>query len=607
MVRSMPSTRRLYRWRDVGIGAAIVLLLIICRFEILTSPPYWDAAIGLWTEGAVIQRNRFDLWNHWVYGQHSLMGGETSYRFSLLPAFVGVLMAILPSPTLTFVVYHLLTFACTAAIAVLIARLFAPATGVWVASLAAAVLLTAPVFSTQIDMLGMEIPLALVTVLCASLVASHRYSAAVLVTLAGMLIKATSFLLLLALVVQLVLLLFAYRKADPALRRRIRAGWLAALPALGVAWLLLSQEANRIAHVMPGIFVVNLVWFPDLAVVSAIGILFILGWCLWPTHPRSDTPKQSWIQQIGAKVRGEPLVLFSAIAIVGTFLSFVFAHPVPRYVVFVMPLMLVLLLFILGIRPGSATGPPTGIRPSLCAVTLGAIIGFQLLNWNGAFYPSPDTVAKITYHKPSDALRRDGSILERTRAYLPDHNANIALFQSFSENWDGAPVFVGFPFCAFVTLPELGYVKQAMNGYLTNGYHWSRGGLGEAALAVEDSPAVAWFVYSRNPVYQHLCRFYVPPPTDAEEEVLQVLKDEFDPPVVIYQRTLPKTELSPGLRNWYLQHLGPHPQDALEYYPREFHDRDWAVPLALQRVGHKELGDAYLRWRWREPRREQSQ
>lgn len=593
-------------------GLGVFTLVLLCRHEVLTSPPYWDPAIGLWTEAAVIRRSGFDLWNHWLHGQTTLSGGETTYRFSLLPPFVGLLMAA-PTPTGSFVMYHLLTFACASVVAVLLYRLLAPAAGRWVAMLTVAALLTSPIFSTQIDMLGMEIPLALVTLLTASFVSGHRYAAAIAVALGGMLVKATSVVLLLALFCQLVLLgLFAYRGAEPPLKQRIRTGFFTCLPALVLAWLMMASDADRLAHPKPAVFVLALVWFPDLSVMTSVGLGFFLIWYLRPTWGRrEDASRFSWRGAIGERTRAEPLLLFSAIAVAGTFVSFVFAHPLPRYVTFVMPLMFLLLLAFLGLRyrvrfvrdrnsyePRDSVPHPA--LPVVSSAILGALIVYQLGNWNGDLYPSADRIAWITYHQPSDALRRDGSILERSHAYLADHNANIALFRRFSKLWDGAPVFVGFPFCSFVTLPELGYVETAMNGYLTNGYHLTRGGLEDAARAVEDSPPVAWFVYSRNPLYQHLCRFYVPPPSDAEATVC---RDELDPPVIIYRKVLTDADLAHGLRNWYLRHLGPHPE-ALKHYPIEFHNRDWAVVQALDRIGRVDLRNAYIQWRERERSRD---
>jgi hypothetical protein len=207
-----------------------------------------------------------------------------------------------------------------------------------------------------------------------------------------------------------------------------------------------------------------------------------------------------------------------------------------------------------------------------------ALTVFHLANWNGRFYPSEDFIARIVHGRPTDACRTEGSLLERTHAYLADHRANQRMVAEFEAEWDGAPVLANLPFADFLSRPSLGYVRQPMSGYLTGAFHLERGTFRDVAKILIDRPREIWCLYSRNMFSQHLSRFYIPPPPGQKEGPIDV-------PAQFYKLGFDAGELSSPTNNWYFQHVGPHPEH-LPHYPPRFSDRDVILEETLHRIDH---------------------
>lgn len=552
----------------------IVVALIACRWPILFSPPYWDAALGLWAEADTLVRKDFNLAQHWFVEPHGLVGGTAFYRFTWLPPFLAFVMKYSPDADFTILFYRILTFSWTAIIAMLLYQLVRRPGSPTTALLTTVAALTSPILCTQIDMLAMEIPLAVASVGVARLVAVHRYVMATIVAVAGFLTKPSMLILLLALVAQTTLVLLFADRTNRGLRWQAGRGLFLATFAVVMGYGMHSGDlgpASSFTFAMP---LVMSLWFPDLMILAVVGILgaglgLLLPWGR-PVWDEAVKPR-TFAQRCLAK----PEITFAVIAVAGGLASFVFVRALPRYVTFLVPLIFLLVTFAtqrLSVR--WATHP-----------LLVLVLAFNLLNWNGSLYPSPSLIARIMHDRWTDALNRDGAILERTHAYLADHRSNIDALRKLEAAWDGAPVFTGYPFVAMLSAPRLGYVDEAISGYMTNGFHTKWNSFGDVAQTVVEPPPAAWFIYSRNSLEQHWARFHIPPP-EEDDEILY--DDGGPPPLVVYRKRMSTSEIVPGLTNWYFKQLGPSP-DTLPHRPPLFRDRTVSVMEALGRLDRPDL------------------
>jgi len=106
------------RWPWWVAWLVITIGLTVWRFEVIDSPPYWDFGQGLWHEANYLAETNFDYQRLWYEEKRIWEGGADCYRTSILPTVVAVLMKIGPPP-FAQIAFHLLTFACTAAILLL--------------------------------------------------------------------------------------------------------------------------------------------------------------------------------------------------------------------------------------------------------------------------------------------------------------------------------------------------------------------------------------------------------------------------------------------------------------------------------------------------------
>lgn len=563
------------RW--IAAGALVFAAMLAARWDVLRDPPYWDHALSLWPEAHDLAEKRLNLVQHWLEEPTWLAGGKAAYRFSVLPTLIAVLMLALPSPAASFIAYRLFTFACASAAALLLFAALRRTEGRATAALATAAALTAPVFSTQIDMLGMEIPLALAASVVAALVAAGRFAWAAAAAFAGMFVKATMIVVVLAVACTVLVLLLFGSRADKMQRRKLWFGLLTCLWAVpAAAILLVGVEADAVVRFVrfePIRWIAPLLWCPDLVFLSAWGLVAYVGWLAGASRSdRLDGRPDSAPGRLAA----EPLALFAVVVVAGVFSSFAFVQSLPRYLAFAVPFIVASFAFALRF---------SGMKPWTRGGLLAALVAWNLLNWRGDLYPSERTVSRLLQQRGTDLADREGSMLERSRAYLDDHRRNIAAMKALGEAWNGAPVFAGAPFCYFLAIPALGYVDRPLSGYATNGFHYQVGAFRDAALAAVDRPKEAWFVYSRNPFYQRVAWFVVPPPRPDRDFVL--FDDGRPSPVVVYRRTFSEAEREPFRGNWFLGQLRGHP--------------DWQDPPrataaeSLERIGRSDLWERFQR------------
>jgi len=163
----------------------IFLFLVATKWNVLLFPPYGDSVGGPFAEGWWLARHGFDyigLLNQPGYAQ----GGPKAYMTSAFPTYLAVMYTLFSSVKLFLVVNHLVFFAMAAGVAAFVRSIARRIFCIETASLLAALILSWPVFQSQLEALNMELPSLFFAVACAWALARgriHWAGAAALVSL----------------------------------------------------------------------------------------------------------------------------------------------------------------------------------------------------------------------------------------------------------------------------------------------------------------------------------------------------------------------------------------------------------------------------------------
>jgi len=468
----LASPRRRHPLRAAAIAAiavaGITLGLVVWRWDIIASPPYWDAAMGLFVEANFLAETQFDYDRLWHREPRFTYGGAAVYISSILPTFVAALMTLGDSPLFTIVVYRLFNFVCVGIILWFVFLLSRRYAGTGGALLTALVVLTAPPFAAQVDMLGMDIPMTAVAMLCAYFVSSQRYVAAALTSCVAVLFKVTAGVLAPATIALLVGQLLARIHAPAPMRRRLWLALGANVIALGLqlsltSWVGSLEKSREDPYHMDAvaglsIFAELRVLCPDLVLLFALTFLLTLAviflrarhrWRHW--LPRGIISRTE--QALLALATLNPLWIWSWLVAVEMCGLLILVYTIPRYLILPLPMV--------AIVAGSLVFHRRAGRP-VATILATLLICFNLANAYGRFYPAIDIGGLAVQDI------RNGAQLERSREYLIDHRANIAAVRFLDEHARTATILAGNPFVHFLGLPRLGYVEQPLHGFALN-------------------------------------------------------------------------------------------------------------------------------------------
>jgi len=530
------------------------VVITLVRFEVIASPPYWDFAIGLWPEADYLAESGFDYHGLRYEETHSLdyHGGRRSYMTSILPGFLALLMRTLSSPTTVIVTYHLFIFASAAASAVMLFSAIAPQFGPLLATLTCLVVFTNPLFSTQIDMVGMEIPMASFAIWSAMLVEQQRYVSASLVSGAAYLMKATGLVVTLSILLLLVVLLLTVRREpQPHPWRRYLAGLAACLVVLGleIAVILWGTTYSAMLRSRNPNLIWTTLWCPDLLIVFLIcmflGLLVVCGSLfrrLSARRRRRDVPNAKSATSHPTSVYR--MLIFCAFVVLGTLAATTRVPFLPRYLTLAVPFLIVAFVQLLLLRRW---------RRSTCAVLLAGLAVLNLFNWNGALFPDQwKWMARVFGIGVS--VRREGSFLERSHEYLENHRIITNAVKTLELAAGDDPIVVGHPLTYCVSLPSLGYVSRPLRGYAINGFTDAAANLKDVSSLLVDVPPVVVFSQMDTTMYI-LSRFDVPEPEPGDEIIYY--EGEASPLILFRRRLVDRFPEKSERREWYVDRLWP--------------------------------------------------
>lgn len=474
---------------------ALFLGITAWRWEIVDSPPYWDSAMGLFSEADFLAETGFDYRRLAFEEKRFLEGGKAVYITSILPTFVATLMTWLPSPRAVIITYRLFNFACAAVVVLLLVSIVRERAGIRPAILMGALLLSTPVFAVQIDMVGMDIPMLVPAAIAATLVFRERFLLAAGVSFLAYLTKSTGGLVTAATVVYLPLLLLARGfRSSARFRRQLWNGLSANLAILGCEVLLstsvsslpTSKHENFEPDFWRGFAILDNLWTwcPDIVCVFAVTLL------LWlaavgksvrrGTVSRERNGLRTPILEACADILWEQRIfVFCWIAIFGMGLALALVYTIPRYLI--LPYFFLLVIF-------GGVGFSFSRWRRAASVPVMLLVGFNFANLDGRF------LSPLGEKDPFD--KRTGAILERSREYLKDHRQNIELIRLLERHYSAYAVVVPNPYVHLLSLPRLGYVERPLKGYAANTF--TSPSFPAVNKLKEDSPQSLLFLWAQN-------------------------------------------------------------------------------------------------------------
>ncbi|MBX7167792.1 MAG: hypothetical protein K1X74_15780 [Pirellulales bacterium] len=559
---------------------AVCAGLLAWRFETIDSPPYWDATVGLFTEADFLVDSHFDYQRLMTREKSVWDGGARSYVSSVLPSFVALLMLVCPTPRVTIIVYHLFTYACAAVVLVALFRILRPHCGAGAALLAVALTAAVPIFSTQIELLGMEMPMAAAVLMAVDRLFSRRPAAALGWTAVGYACKASgavATVAILGLIVLRAIVVGRDRRRDERLPGAIVLGVLLVAAELFVmrhnhisSELILRDHRHELAtlQVLAPLCCPDLIVLLLLAAAAALVAMFLSARGAAPASGTSGASRpglRSWLARDDVQ-----FVLLCWAIVLGVVLGMARVIFLPRYLLVAVPFLV------------AACAVPlfTANRARWKYALFAGLLVFELANQHGRFYPA---LAQAV----AGELGRTGGLLDRSREYLADHQANLALIRRLEECCAGQPIFVPAPLTNFVTLPRLGYVQKPWTGgYLLNNYSdrvaWLRHPL---AAALDDVPEAPVFIRI-DTLHHRFARLFDTPEPEAGDEILYEDR-RFESPLLVFRKRWGGSVPSRAEREaWYRQRLLPLVSDA---------SRQRAVALHLVQTGQDERALPELR------------
>jgi len=541
-------------------GVLLVLLLFIWRWNILASPPYWDSAMGLCLEANFLAETDFDYERLFTTEPRFNEGGSAIYLISFLPSLLAVLMRWLPSPQAVFIAYRLISFAATAVLLLTVFWILRPRIG-WVgAALVPAAILTTPAFAAQVDLIGMDLFVAVWGVISGALLVQRRFAAVGVVSLVAFFTKITGGLLAVAAVpVTLIALLSAYFRRDRAAERRCWIGLGTQLLAVAVIlafalWLMGLESSEAESYELDASkglssLAIYAQLVPDLAILFFVTLA---GW-IWLTGRRvlevmrSDKKtgdRNARWSSLAAVVIPEPMILFGWMLIFGMLAGLLVTYVIPRYLTLPLPFLLMILGILLFSSPQR--------RPWAAGAML-VLIAFNLANSYGRFFPS------FPVEHPMDW--RNGAQLERSREYLYDHQQNIEAVEQMALEAADTRILAPPPFVHFLSLPRLGYIDEPLKGYALHTF--TSPTFPPVERLRDDPPTDLTFIAVMNRFYGLILfeqRVSIPPMTAGDRLVYKGAPlDPIRPHsgLQVYQKTAGERLTGLEKKRWYLHRLWP--------------------------------------------------
>ncbi|MBY0587267.1 hypothetical protein K2X85_08835 [bacterium] len=557
---------RLPTLRDAVILMVLAGILLYWRRETLFLPPYQDQAAGYWTEADFLADTSFD-YHRLRYGVNHYMDlppGPRSYMISIIPTMLALLMKIIPDATQQIVVVRCLSFLIGAGILWVVFTALFPAIGGIRAALVSLFVLSLPSFMVQIEILGMDPPLALLMTIGFICIAQENFKRASVWGSLAFFVKATGQLVSLVAITYIVgALVITSTGRDVQRKQRLWVGLLIHCAILAAQTAIISwgdTSASLLAT-----FDWPMVLKPPVAILlltPEIGMMIIV--VAWLTVMRMPNflvlPINQYWREIVIFWDSNRIVMVCWIAVLGMLVSSYLFIYTPRYFFCILPIFFITVAIeLFFIRRHNYVYFPI----------IAIFAAFNFANVSGRFYPDVSTFFVTGFSQLSSLTPRLCVFTERSREYLKDHRSTIALIKQLEDHHSGTPVFAPIPYEFYLRNPALGYVSKPLNTF-------SATTLTEAMMGLKrlysESDRSGGINHSLRPIMIYFgdSRLAVPRPT---EDADWVYRDRLEPSLLAYRLHLPEESLRSEreLEEWFLD---------------ETWSRDWMKDRLLKRADY---------------------
>jgi len=412
---------------------AVFVYLVITKFEVLLFPPYGDSASGPFAEAIWLYHHGFN-YAELAKQPGFIEGGPKVYLISLYPTVMAFLMKMI-THTKTFIVFnHLLVFAQAAVIITIFREMLTRLCSRNLALLVSLVILSLPLFSSQVEQINMEIPtlfFATLSIYFLSLknlkVALAMGMLAAMIKIYAVIVPATIF------VIGLYLFLFDEQKRH----KPMTLIWSLAAALFCGVMVYLDYMSFNVKGDLPRVgFLegwdrlknVNILFY-YLYSLGAFVILFFL-----------DKVRNSQ-QPFKVLMEKRFTALISFILVAGWIVLFINSGSfVPRYALLIAPFCVVCIFYVV----------QSIIRfEKLLFVILVGFLSFFAISSYGKF------------NHPKNS--RIHAVLERNLEYRNDLELHRLLAKRIERNYSAYTISAPFTVAQKLALPELGYVQKKLD------------------------------------------------------------------------------------------------------------------------------------------------
>jgi hypothetical protein len=541
------------RTKTVIASLAIAIALLTWRHETLWLPPFQDQAVGYWKEASFLADSHFDYYRLRYHENHYMddKSGPRSYMISLIPTVVAGLMSFASDPATVIVIVRLMSFGLAGYIGWFVFRHLQEPLGRFDAALVTASLLTLPTFITQVEIMGMDVPLTVALLLSLSAMVRGKVALSLAWAAAAFAAKATGQL------VSLVGITFwicqgLAQPSEPTGRSWrwhlgtvlcylglfvLEAGILAwgdtSVAYLAIdSWPWILKPTASLPNLTPDIGILLVVGL--VATIRAFGILGMFPQDRSAWRSLFQSPRGWWARAW----RIDPWLAVCWITILGLLASSALYIYTPRYVFCSLPCLFI----VLGRSLLSAR-----VSIPFARVLLVGLILFNLANADGRYLPNISPYGREVFDEIPGLTPRSNAFTERSREYLKEHRSSLAAATVLEGRFPQHPIFAPVPTLFYLDDPRLGYVHTDLDLHDASLFRFAIQAFVDLYATAPGKPSVPWPVLVE---YAH-SRTTLPGP-EPNDEILY--EDSIEPPLRVYVKSIPDAVRADRrqLEDWYL-------------------------------------------------------
>ncbi len=422
---------------------ATFIFLILTKFEILFYPPFGDSIGGPFLEASWLYRNNFDYLSL-AKQEGFIKGGPKIYLFSVYPTYLALMMKYVTNIKLNLLIHHLLVFAGGAAIIACIREILLKVADKKTAIIFALLVLSMPIFNSQVEVINMEIPMLAFATLAIYNLANKKFLRACLFAIIATMVKGVA-IFICGVVFAVGIMAFIFDK-EYKLKKTTLAASLIALAFIAaklyLAFFVLNEAGNAdMVGFLEGWYKLKKFAETYLFIFSAIVFIDILFFELIRHKLR-----------IGEIFNKHFVAIIMFVTALGWFALFINSYAgFPRYRLLLMPFNLFCVFYALRYLIKS--------ERLLRGIIISAIV-LALLCSYGLFHADKKEIDQAQDHVTT----------ERSLEYRINIKINMDVAKYVSESFPTNTVVAPYIMANMFAYHELGYVKEDMNT-VVYGFH----------------------------------------------------------------------------------------------------------------------------------------